>query len=164
MDGSESGSERFGRFRVPGSGFRFGPVPGSFGFRVAVLAWFCAYARCRCESRLVAGCAASAGLPQRRASHDCQTVTVKDKDGRAGRGLDREGLHRHRGRRAADDQLRRVPAAWTTSTDPAPPLAPAAGPRRPRRCRRPTPDRSASPSRPATSATATGGCWCCTST
>ena len=59
----------------------------------------------------------------------------------ADRGADREGLRRHRGRRAADDQLRRVPAAAPTGRPrrarptPAPPV-PAAPPAAPSRDRR----------------------------
>ena len=53
-------------------------------------------------------------VSQRRAAdrpdgHASRTRTAAD------RRPDREGLHRHRGRRAADDQLRRVPARCRTS-------------------------------------------------
>ena len=47
-----------------------------------------------------------------------QTVTVKDKDGNADRRADREGLHRHRGRRAAGHRVRRVPAARDRARTP----------------------------------------------
>ena len=97
-----------------------------------------------------------------------QTVSVKDKDGKPIEGLTAERLHRHRGRRAADDQLRRIPAAAGGDGLLGAGGSGAAAGGRPGE---PGPERGAADPgadpasrRRATSGTGTGGCWSSTST
>ena len=114
-DGSGSGFGDPGFGLVPGSGFGFrvfGPVrrvPGSGGSSCGARRGSVRMLAAGASSCLVAGCAASAGLPQQRASHD-RRCHCQGQAGATGGGLDREGFHDHRGWRSAEHPARRISA------------------------------------------------------